>query len=252
VRTHSLLATCLAIGALAAPAAAQITPVWHTVIEAPDGTRLAVDSATLSRTSDSTYLVRTATTFPEPIALDSGQADREVDMEEFDCAHGRSRGFDAWLYLGETRVLMRPLGEVWTSVPVARRPVVDAVCSYATAAHLTTLARAYEEGEVTQMPRLINIDAVQRALGNYYPDILRDAGISGTVTIRYVVAEDGRVDRGSARIVSSTHTEFETAALRVLEVMHFAPAKYRGHPVRIWVVQPVTFWVPVTTPTERP
>jgi TonB family protein len=249
-----LIAACLALPALAPRAAAQATPaVWHTLAQTPDGLRLAVDSVTLLRTSDSTYLVRTATWYPAPLQLAEVRADREVDSEELDCVHVRSRGIEAALYLGEERIFLRTLTGGWTSVPEGRLPMVDAVCGYLLAANLAAAEPIYELSAVTQQPRLVNAGVVQRALDSAYPQLLRNGGVTGTVTLRFAIAEDGSVLRETVGVENSTHPDFEAASRSVVYVMRFAPAKVQGRPVRVWVTLPISFQAPAAieaTPTD--
>lgn len=75
-------------------------------------------------------------------------------------------------------------------------------------------SRTYEEGEVGQKPRLVNPAVVRRALEQSYPAHLRDAGVSGEVTVRLVIDEHG-VPRGAHVVRARGHHEFNAAAVAV-------------------------------------
>lgn len=92
----------------------------------------------------------------------------------------------------------------------------------------------------TVEPRLRNTSEVQRALMRYYPALLRDAGISGTVTVWFFINEEGRVIRTQINN-SSGYEAFDQAALRVADIMQFSPALNRDQKVPVWVSLPITF-----------
>ena len=74
-----------------------------------------------------------------------------------------------------------------------------------------------------------------------YPELLRSAGITGEVMLEFVIDTAGRVEQGSARIVSSTHRLFDAPALAVLASWRFRPARIGGLPVRARVHFPLYF-----------
>ncbi|HUH13484.1 MAG TPA: TonB family protein, partial [Longimicrobiales bacterium] len=69
-------------------------------------------------------------------------------------------------------------------------------------------------------PELKNSAEVQRALQRYYPPMLRDAGIGGTVNVWFFIDESGRVLRNQIN-KSSGHDALDQAAIRVAEIMEF-------------------------------
>jgi protein TonB len=94
----------------------------------------------------------------------------------------------------------------------------------------------------TVAPRILNVDAVQRAMVREYPALLRDAGIGGTVRVWFFIDEEGRV--GDRRIEqSSGHQALDDVALAVAEVYRFSAAMNRDARVPVWVVFPITFQV---------
>ncbi len=74
-----------------------------------------------------------------------------------------------------------------------------------------------------------------------YPPVLLDARITGEVTVECVVDTLGRVERGSTRIVRSTHRLFEEAANDAVTTWRFKPGRIGGRAVRVRVSVPVLF-----------
>jgi len=91
-------------------------------------------------------------------------------------------------------------------------------------------------------PKLLNEREVVSRLRLEYPPLLRDAGVGGTVMVGFRIDETGRVvetriDRPSG------HESLDRAALRVADVMRFAPAQNRDRRITVWISIPVTFEV---------
>lgn len=105
----------------------------------------------------------------------------------------------------------------------------------------------YSLREVEDLPRLRNEQAFAQALAQAYPPALRDAGVRGTVQVRFRVEPDGTTS--NHRITRSTNHEFDDPSLRTLHVMRFSPARIGGRPVRVWVEQPIQ-WVPPGEPLK--
>jgi periplasmic protein TonB len=99
----------------------------------------------------------------------------------------------------------------------------------------------YELSAVEELPDLSNRSQVQRSIERNYPPLLRDAGVTGQVLLRFRVNEDGSVDPGSISIESTTHDAFGDAAKRVIERARFRPARVGGRAVKVWVTLPVNF-----------
>jgi len=96
---------------------------------------------------------------------------------------------------------------------------------------LNSDARALEGPEVLSGPRL------------EYPDNLRRAGIQGRVVVRVVIDTSGRAERGSVRILSTPHPDFNGPVTEYIEHARFSvPVSSKGH-VRACVVLPVDFSV---------
>jgi TonB family protein len=74
-----------------------------------------------------------------------------------------------------------------------------------------------------------------------YPAVLRKAGVSGEVLVRFVVDTTGRVEGGSIEIVNATHPLFAEAVTRWLPRTRYEPAQASGGRVRQMVEQRVDF-----------
>ena len=94
----------------------------------------------------------------------------------------------------------------------------------------------------TVSPRTLNVAEVRREIEARYPPLLRDAGIGGTVRVRFQIDEEGKVI-GSMVAESSGHTALDEAALLVAPVFRFSPALNRDKAVRVQVEFPVTFQI---------
>ncbi|HEU4884227.1 MAG TPA: TonB family protein [Longimicrobium sp.] len=101
----------------------------------------------------------------------------------------------------------------------------------------------YELSAVEEMPTLSNRSDFARQLQRNYPPLLRDAGVAGTVQVRFRVQPDGRVDGESITITSTTHEQFNEPTIRAVRVLRFRPAKVNGRPVPVWVEQPIQWQV---------
>lgn len=72
-----------------------------------------------------------------------------------------------------------------------------------------------------------------------YPPELRKARIEGSVTLIFVLSEDGRVE--DPRIESSSRPEFEKPALDAVRKWRFKPGLKDGNPVRTYLRLPMRF-----------
>lgn len=101
----------------------------------------------------------------------------------------------------------------------------------------------------TLKPRLLNSAAVARGLEAAYPELLRSAGVGGTVVMEVATDERGHVRE--LRALRASHPEFARAAEQALRAARFAPARVgeRAVPFRFRV--PVSF-VPLAAPADVP
>ena len=99
----------------------------------------------------------------------------------------------------------------------------------------------YQPSAVEERPSLRNGPEMQRVLQRFYPDLMRDAGITGQTQLEFVVDAEGRVEPGSVRVVSATHEGFAAPSLKAAEKFRFRPAKIDGRPVRVVINMPITW-----------
>ena len=74
-----------------------------------------------------------------------------------------------------------------------------------------------------------------------YPELLRSAGVSGSVLVEFVVDTLGRVEAGTTTWVSSDHELLSAAVRAVLPGYRFLPAEVQGRKVRQLVRVPFKF-----------
>jgi len=237
---------CLALLLAAAPplAAQEAAPRagWQPVMRDDAGTTVSIDLGQISRTRDSTFLLRTEVRFPEPVQLPGGKrADHEIDLEELDCGAAQARGLASGLYLDTAVVTAVALPKAWAPVTEDRKAVFDARCGWLLTSFAAALPTGYELGELDEQPELANARAVAAALSRVYPPELRAKGDTGVVVVRFRVTAEGLVDPPTVGIVESTSEGFSRAALEVVRTMRFRPAKVQHRPVAVWVAIPVSF-----------
>ena len=73
-----------------------------------------------------------------------------------------------------------------------------------------------------------------------YPKAARKSGVTGYVLMNLLISKDGSVELAKV-IASSPAGVFDQAALRGVRSWRFAPAKYKGNPVKVWAKQKVRF-----------
>jgi len=81
-----------------------------------------------------------------------------------------------------------------------------------------------------------------------YPDSLRASKAHGEAVLQFVVDTTGHVERGSVRVLRTTHPAFATEAIATLPAARLAPALRQGKRVRQLVSQAFLFVPPVTPP----
>ena len=74
-----------------------------------------------------------------------------------------------------------------------------------------------------------------------YPLAAARQGAPGRVWAQYIVGTDGRVERGSIRILLTDHEDFAGEAAAALERARFRPATRHGKPARQRVFQAIVF-----------
>lgn len=93
---------------------------------------------------------------------------------------------------------------------------------------------AMSEGTVDTKPRVLSRSAME------YPAAAMKKRIKGYVIVNLLIAKDGSVEVAKI-IASSPAGVFDSVALRGVRSWRFAPAKYKGNPVKVWAKQKVRF-----------
>ena len=184
-------------------------------------------------------------------------------------AEGTGGRVDLWVYIDETGVVRRSVIKTasdYDALDRAAMQVVDVMRfqpamnrDQPTAVWVSqwigfqaepTAARApssgtAESGRPTFIPFdthpvLRNPAEVQTALQEAYPRDLRDAGVGGRIEIWLYIDESGVVANQQMKTSSGVDAP-DRAAMEVVKVMRFEPAKNRGQVTDAWVSQWVTF-----------
>jgi protein TonB len=74
-----------------------------------------------------------------------------------------------------------------------------------------------------------------------YPEMLRSAGVEGTVLAQFVVGIDGKAETNTFKVLKSDHDMFTQAVRNALPRMKFFPAEVGGRKVKQLVQQPFVF-----------
>lgn len=90
---------------------------------------------------------------------------------------------------------------------------------------------------VDEEPVPLNMTEISRAIS--FPQIARDAGISGTVVIRVLVGPDGSYREH--KVINSVHPLLQNAVEPHLKDLEFSPAIQGGKPIYFWVNIPFSF-----------
>ncbi|MCX7877828.1 MAG: TonB family protein [Ignavibacteria bacterium] len=94
----------------------------------------------------------------------------------------------------------------------------------------------YQSFEVEKAPECVNLAQVRASMK--YPEIARDAGIEGRVTVKVLVNESGSVSKvGSISGPDVFHDEVRSKAMD----LQFTPGLQNGKPVKVWVTVPFNF-----------
>lgn len=89
-------------------------------------------------------------------------------------------------------------------------------------------------------PQFRNLAEFRRLLERAYPQMLRNSGIGGTVTLNFFINTEGAVEAVQLAETSG-YPLLDEAALRVAPSIQFSPALNRDEPVAVWVAVPIVF-----------
>lgn len=117
----------------------------------------------------------------------------------------------------------------------ARAVVAAAGASIGTAT--SSGAGVYAVGTVDKAARLTTVVRPR------YPEVLRNAGVSGRVVIHVVVDTLGRAEMNTLQVMESTHDAFSATVREAVGRMRFTPAEANGQRVRMLVEMPFDFQI---------
>ena len=127
------------------------------------------------------------------------------------------------------------------AVDISRRGDFD---STATAVSRHGTGGSPNAGDGTPLPEHLVEKAIFAIPGTAtprYPTMLQSAGVEGDVRAQFVVDTLGRVERGSVRVLNTTHDLFAAAVRDALGRARFTPAEAGGRKVRQLAEQVFTF-----------
>jgi protein TonB len=101
----------------------------------------------------------------------------------------------------------------------------------------------FETSDLSEMPSLKSADQTQRAIARSYPQNQQDAGIGGTVQIRFVVGSDGKVAESTVEVLATSSKLLGEAAAKAVSAIEFVPGKKDGSAVASYVVMPIRYAV---------
>jgi protein TonB len=108
-----------------------------------------------------------------------------------------------------------------------------AMAQASAAADLDENMDSFDVSDLEQRPEII------AQVAPAYPGELRRARIEGTVTVVFLLTEEGRVDE--ARVENASRPEFEAPALDAVRRWKFKPGMKDGEPVRTHMRLPIRF-----------
>lgn len=152
-----------------------------------------------------------------------------------------------------TTAVAPPTVGVAVPVPDAEAPPEQTIASQEEISAQTQSAPVTGDGDQTivvqppsedEMPRLgeyVYFEEMPEAITKVppqYPDIAREAGVDGTVTVQALVGKDGRVKDTK---VTKSIPMLDAAAVAAVRQWVFKPALSNNKPVAVWVAIPVKF-----------
>lgn len=106
----------------------------------------------------------------------------------------------------------------------------------------SSIVYPYKEGSIDELPRFKGggLDVFHKWVHERVRYVNPETCISGRVTLRFVVGEDGRVS--DVEVLRGVDPEFDEEAIRVVSSSpKWKPGKHRGKPVSVSVIIPVSF-----------
>src|SRR3989442_2254638 len=100
---------------------------------------------------------------------------------------------------------------------------------------LTTGKKVFMEGVVEEKPAGLSGPTLQ------YPELLRQAGIQGSVMVQAIIDTTGRAEPPSVKVLQSPNPGFDQSAKNYVIKALFRPARVHGRAVRVLINIPIDF-----------
>jgi protein TonB len=94
----------------------------------------------------------------------------------------------------------------------------------------------FQSFEVEKPPECVNLAQVRSSMG--YPEVARQAGIEGRVTVKILVGPGGNVEKVGS--ISGPDVFYDAVRDKASE-LQFTPGLQNGKPVKVWVTVPFNF-----------
>ncbi len=88
-----------------------------------------------------------------------------------------------------------------------------------------------------KQPKPVNMDQLKKQID--YPQMARDAGISGRVVFRVLIDEQGKYKKH--KVMRSPHKWLTDACVEHISKLRFTPGIQAGKPIPVWVTVPFDF-----------
>ena len=106
---------------------------------------------------------------------------------------------------------------------------------------VTQTASAAQSGQTFLEFQVEQPVKIKSAASPVYPARLREAGIEGSVTVQFIVDENGQALMESFKVLRSNDNAFSEAVKKAVSQTTYTPAEIQGHKVRQLVQQPYKF-----------
>ena len=155
---------------------------------------------------------------PEPVAKEKAEEQTIKTQQELeDIKSSVGTGDEKVTYTGEVKVEEKKIEEKIEKKEKEEKSV-------------------YQSFEVEKAPECVNLAQVRGSMT--YPEICRQAGIEGRVTVKVLVGPDGNVIKvGSVSGQDCFHDEVREKSTN----LQFTPGLQNGKPVKVWVTVPFNF-----------
>jgi TonB family protein len=107
------------------------------------------------------------------------------------------------------------------------------------------LGRVYSPSDLDRAPQFANRSFIETLAEALYPPALRDARVGGTVTVEFVVREDGRVSASSIKVLQTPHQQLVDPSIALVRRFGFRPGRNGEERVATRMKLPFT-WDPAS------